>query len=293
MTKKITLMGLGGMGIGIARNLLNAGFDLTVYNRTAARSAPLAQLGAKVKESPREAVQDAEIVISIVADDDASRQIWLGAQGALEGAKPDAILIECSTLSMAWIRELASLAAERALAFLDAPVNGGPDLAAAGKLRMMVGGDANAFEQTHPVLASFCSEIAHMGPPGTGTMTKLVHNMITAVQVVTLAEGLNLAERAGLNLEQVISVITNSGPASPAVKRNAPLMAARDYGEPGFTLQLMRKDVTYALRLAEELDAPLATANAAHEAYRKAGTLGYDPAGIAAVFEAFVEKGPS
>jgi 3-hydroxyisobutyrate dehydrogenase len=293
MTKKVTLMGLGGMGMGIAQNILKAGFDLTVYNRTAARSTPLAQLGAKVKQSPREAVLDAEIIISIVTDDDASRQIWLGAQGALEGAKPDAILIECSTLSMSWIRELASLTAERALAFMDAPVNGGPDLAAAGKLRMMVGGDTNAFEQTHPVLASFCSEIAHMGPQGTGAMTKLVHNMITAVQVVTLAEGLNLAERAGLNLDQVISVITNSGPASPAVKRNAPLMASRSYGEPGFTLQLMRKDVTYALRLAEELDAPLGTADAAHEAYRNAGMLGYDHAGIAAVFEAFAEKGPS
>ncbi|RPJ29345.1 MAG: NAD(P)-dependent oxidoreductase [Chloroflexi bacterium] len=285
MTKKVTLIGLGAMGMGIAQSILKAGFDLTVYNRTTAKSETLAKLGARAMQSPREAVSDAEIVISIVADDTASRQIWLGEKGALDGVKPDTILVECSTLSLTWIRELADLATEGALALLDAPVNGGPDMAAAGQLRMMVGGDTTVLEQARPVLTSFSGEITHMGPNGTGTMTKLVHNMMVAVQMVALAEGLNMAERAGLSLEQVVSIITNSGPASPTVKRNAPLMASRNYGEPGFSLRLMRKDVAYALHLAEELDIPLMTANAAREVYRIAGKLGYDDAGVATVFE--------
>lgn len=287
MKRKVTLMGLGSMGIGVAQSILRAGFELTVYNRTVAKSGAVERLGAKAARSPREAVSEAGIVLSIVADDIASRQVWLGEQGALEAVKDDAILVECSTLSLSWVRELASLASQRSLAFLDAPVNGGPDVAAAGELRMMVGGEAAVLERARPVLAAFTSQITHMGPNGTGAATKLIHNMMIAIQIVALAEGLNMAEHAGLNLEQVVSILLNSSPASPSVKRSAPLMAARSYGETTFFLRHMRKDVSYALRLAEELDVPLLTAAAAREVYRDAGRLGYDNAGVPAVFEAF------
>ena len=141
-------------------------------------------------------------------------------------------------------------------------------------------------ERARPVLACFTDQITHMGPNGAGAMTKLVNNLMSGVQMVALAEALHMAERAGLNLEQVVSVITNSGPASPLVKRNAPLMAARSYSEPSFLLRHMRKDVTYAIRLAEDVDAPLTTASAAREIYRMAGKLGYDETEVAAVFEA-------
>ncbi|HET6822146.1 MAG TPA: NAD(P)-dependent oxidoreductase [Anaerolineales bacterium] len=286
MIKNVSLIGLGSMGIGIAHNILKAGFDLTVHNRTAAKAEPLAKLGAKVAASPAEAARDADLVISIVADDAASRQVWLGETGALSSAGREAIMVESSTLSHTWVRELASLTAERELAFLDAPVNGGPSVAAAGQLKMMVGGEAEILDRARPVLVSFTEQLTHMGPNGTGTMTKLVNNLMSGVQMVALAEALYMAERAGLNLEQVVPVITSSGPASPLIKRNAPLMAARNYGEPNFLLRHIRKDVTYALRLAEELDAPLTTASAAREAYRMAGKLGYDNAEFAAIFEA-------
>ena len=286
MVKNVTLIGLGSMGAGIAQNILQAGFDLTVYNRTAARAEPLAPLGTKVAASPAEAARDADLIISIVSDDAASKEIWLGEGGALKGAGEDIILIESSTLSHTWTRELARLAAERGLAFLDAPVNGGPGMAAAGQLKMMVGGEADVLERARPVLACFTELITHMGPNGAGTMTKLINNMMTGVQIVALAEGLHIAERAGLDLEQVVSVISNAGPASPLVKGKAPLMAAREYGKPSFLLRHIRKDVTYALRLAEELDAPLTTGGAARELYRLAGRLGYDDADFAAVFEA-------
>lgn len=290
MIKNVSLIGLGNMGSGIARNILKAGFDLTVHNRTVAKMEPLAKLGAKVAASPAEAARNADLVISIVADDAASRQVWLGETGAFSNAGKEAILVESSTLSHTWVRELASLAAERGLAFLDAPVNGGPSVAAAGQLKMMVGGEAEILDRAQPVLASFTEQITHMGPNGTGAMTKLVNNLMGGVQMVALAEALYMAERVGLNLEQVVSVITNSGPASPLIKRNAPLMASRNYGEPNFLLRHIRKDVTYALRLAEEVDAPLTTASAAREAYRMAGKLGYDNSEFAAIFEALHDR---
>ena len=290
MIKNVSLIGLGSMGTGMAQNILKAGFDLTVHNRTLAKAEPLAKLGAKVAASPREAARNADMVISMVTDDNASRQIWLGETGVLSNVGKETILVESSTLSHAWVRELASLAAQRGLGFLDAPVNGGPGMAVAGQLKMMVGGEARILEQARPVLDSFTEQITHMGPNGTGAMTKLVNNLMGGVQMVALAEALHMAERAGLNIDQVVSVITNSGPASPLVKRNAPLMAAHSYGEPNFLLRHIRKDVTYALRLAEEVDAPLSTANAAREVYRMAGRLGYDDAEFAAVYEALHQQ---
>ena len=290
MIKNVTLIGLGSMGTGIAQNILKAGFDLTVYNRTVAKTEPLAGAGAKVAASPFEAARDADLVICIVADDGASRKVWLGDEGAIAGARKEAILIEGSTLSHTWVRELASHTAERGFAFLDAPVNGGPSVAAAGQLKMIVGGEANVLERARPVLESFTEQITHMGPNGTGTMTKLVNNLMSGVQMVALAETLYMAERAGLDLERVVSVITSSGPASPLVKRNAPIMAARKYGEPSFLLQHIRKDVRYALRLAEEVDAPLTTGQAAREVYRMAGKLGYDESGFTEVFEALHDQ---
>jgi 3-hydroxyisobutyrate dehydrogenase len=286
MIKNVTVIGLGSMGTGIAQNILKAGFDLTVHNRTVAKTGPFAKLGAKVADSLHEAARNADAIISIVADDAASRQVWLGEGGALASARKEVVLVESSTLSHAWVRELAGLAAERGLALLDAPVNGGPSVAAAGQLKMMVGGEAEVLDRARSVLESFTEQITHMGPNGTGTMTKLVNNLMSGVQMVALAEALHLAGCAGLNLEQVVSVITNSGPASPLVKRNAPLMAARNYGEPNFLLRHIRKDVTYAIRLADEVDAPLTTGHAAREMYRMAGKLGYDNAEFAAVFEA-------
>ena len=290
MIKKVTLIGLGNMGTGIAQNILKAGFDLTVYNRTAAKAEPLARLGANVANSPREAAQQAEIILSIVADDAASREIWLGEMGALDAAGDAAILVESSTLSHTWISELARLASQRGIAFLDAPVNGGPSVAVAGELKMMVGGDAAVLERARPVLESFTAQINHMGANGAGAMTKLVHNMMSAVQMVTLAEAMNMAAHAELNTEQVVAILTGSGPASPLVKRSAPLMASGDYGKPNFLLRHIRKDVSYALHLAEDLGVPLMTAHAAREVYRMAGKLGYDDREFSAVFEALHDK---
>jgi 3-hydroxyisobutyrate dehydrogenase len=142
------------MGNGMAQNLLKAGFPLAVYNRTRAKAEPLAERDARVAATPREAAEGADILLAMVGDDVASRAVWLGDDGALAAARRGAVLVECSTLSPEWVRELAGLAAERGLAFLDAPVTGSKDAAEAGALKLMVGGDAAAIEQARPGLSN-------------------------------------------------------------------------------------------------------------------------------------------
>jgi len=284
--QNIALLGLGVMGAGMANNLIKAGFPLAVYNRTRAKAAPLAAQGARVADTPRAAAQGADVVIAMVGDDHASRAIWLGDDGALDGAGSGAVLVECSTLSVGWVRELAALAAARGLAFLDSPVTGSKDAAAAGELKLMVGGDAAALEHVRPALEAISQRIIHFGPNGAGALVKLVNNLMGAVQAVALAEGLALAERAGLDLEQVVPFIINGAPGSPLVKGKAARMAARDYGDTQFALRWMHKDATYALRAADEFGVPMPTVAAAREVYRLARNQGLDDADFAAVIEA-------
>ncbi len=150
--QRIALLGVGTMGAGMAANWLKKGFPLTMWNRTPARAAPFAAKGATIAATPREAAEGADIIVAMVADDDASRDVWLGPSGALENAKPGAILIESSTLTPDWVRELAGKAEERGCRFLDAPVGGSRTAAAAGQLVLFVGGDAETLEAARPAL---------------------------------------------------------------------------------------------------------------------------------------------
>lgn len=284
--KHVTLLGLGTMGQGMAGQLLKAGFALTVYNRTANKAAALAAAGAKPSTSPHEAVREADVIISMVSNDDASRQVWLGEQGALSGAKAGAVLVECSTLSPGWVRELAQLADSRQLPFLDIPVNGSRDAAATGNLLLLVGGPSAAMEQIRPVLEAISRQIVHLGPVGSGTAMKLARNMLVAVQTLALGEALTLTRRAGLNMDQVAEVLTiDGGLSNGLMKRNVPIMMQRAYGKPDFFLQHMRKDVSYALRLAGEVAAALPAAAATREVYALAGNQGHDEKEFVAVFE--------
>ena len=282
----VALLGLGVMGSGMAQNLLKAGFSLTVYNRTRAKAEPLVAKGARVAETPKEAVGTAQVILSMVGDDTASRAMWLGENGALAGAKPDTVLVECSTLSLDWVRELAGHATSRNLAFLDSPVTGSKDAAEAGELRLLVGGDAAVLERVRPVLEAVSRRIDLFGPTGSGALIKLINNLMGGVQAVVLAEGLALAERAGLDMEQVVSFIINGAPGSPLVKGKAARMAARDYADTQFALKWMHKDTTYALRAADEYGVPMPTVAVAREVYRMARNLGLDEADFAAVIEA-------
>lgn len=284
--KHVALLGLGTMGSGMGHQLLKAGFELTVYNRTIEKAAALAAAGAKIAPSPREAVREANVIMSMVSNDEASRQVWLGEEGALAGAQEGAILVECSTLSPGWVRELAGFAAARQLPFLDVPVNGSRDAAATGNLLLLVGGPVAAMEQIRPVLEAIGRQLVHLGPVGSSTAMKLARNMLVAVQTLALGEVLTLTQRAGLNMDQVTEILLNDGGLSNGLmKRNISVMRQKTYDKPDFFLQHMRKDVSYALHLAGEVGAALPTAAATREVYQLAGNQGHDHEEFAAVFE--------
>jgi 3-hydroxyisobutyrate dehydrogenase len=164
---RVALIGLGLMGSGMARRLLGAGFPLTVYNRKAERATPLAAEGAHAAALPREAAARADVVLSMVADDAAARAVWLGEQGALAGVARGRVLVECSTVTLGWIEELAREAAAAGCELLDAPVTGSRTHAASGELSFLVGGSAAALDTARPVLAAMSRAIVHVGAPDT------------------------------------------------------------------------------------------------------------------------------
>jgi 3-hydroxyisobutyrate dehydrogenase len=266
---RVAVLGLGIMGTGMANNLLRAGFPVNVYNRDAAKSAPFAASGARVATSPADAASDADVVVAMVADDRASRAVWMGEQGALSSVKKGALLIDSSTLSVAWVDELSKAAQDAGADFIDAPVTGSRDHAAAGQLNFLVGGSEAALERAKPVLTVMSRSIVHLGPTGSGALVKLINNFICGVQAAALAEGLRLIESSSLDREKTLDVLYNGAPGSPLVKTLGPRMAARDF-QPFFFLKLMNKDLTYAREEAARRGVTLETATAALSLFDRA-----------------------
>jgi 3-hydroxyisobutyrate dehydrogenase len=281
----IAFLGLGVMGERMAFNLVKAGHQVTVYNRTVAKAEALVAAGAQRAESPREAAQGAEVIFSMVANDGASQAVWLGENGALAGAAEGTMVIECSTLSPTWVAQLATLAAERALTFVDAPVMGSTDAAAGATLKLLVGGKAETVETLRPLFLTVGDTFFHCGATGAGAKMKLVYNALLAVQMAAFGEVVALAEKAGLDVALATQVLGTGSTGSPLIQRSGATLVSREYGNPGFQLQHMRKDVTYALQLAQSVGAALPIVATTRELYQLAGMLGYDTAGMAAVNE--------
>ena len=281
--QRVALLGLGTMGAGMAANWLAKGFDLTVWNRTRARTQALADKGARVATTPREAAEGADCVFAMVADDTASRAVWLGDDGALAGAKTGAVVVESSTLTPDWVRELAGRARAKGCAFLDAPVGGSRQAAASGELRLFVGGDAATLDKARPALIAIGSKIDLLGPAGAGATWKLINNQLIAAQVAALGEALDVARKAGFRPVQISSLILNGAALSPIVKMKLPSMLNGDYDEPDFALSLMLKDARYAAALAQSLGAPADLVSSAVKAFARAEAKGLGAKDIAAV----------
>jgi 3-hydroxyisobutyrate dehydrogenase len=286
---RIAFLGLGIMGGGMARNLLTKGFPLTVFNRNAEKSKPFANEGAHVAGSPREVAENADVIVSMVADDNAARSLWLGRTGALAGAKPGTICIECSTVTVNWVRELAAVATQKKCEFLDSPVTGSKNQAAGGELNFLVGGDSTTLEKARPVLAAMGKTITHLGPTGSGAMIKLINNFVCGVQVASLAEALTMIERSGLDRAKALEILTLGAPGSPIVRTVASRMTAPDF-TPNFLLRLMAKDIGYAIEEGGKLSVELVTAKAALEDFQKAIAAGLGEKDIAAIVEPFRKK---
>jgi 3-hydroxyisobutyrate dehydrogenase len=281
---RIAFLGLGIMGGGMARRLLGAGFPLAVYNRNPEKAVALAASGARAALSPREAAAGAEVVVSMVADDAASRAMWMGADGALAGLARGAVAVECSTLTVAWVRELAWEVAERGGEFVDAPVTGSKDAAASGALNFLVGGGVPALEKIRPALTVMGRSVTHLGPTGSGAMVKLVNNFVAGVQVAAFAEALTWLERSGVARDPAVAFLLEGAVASPITKVVAARMLAGDF-TPHFLLRLMTKDLGYALDEAGHQGVALATAEAALGRFRAAIAAGLGDKDMAAIVE--------
>jgi 3-hydroxyisobutyrate dehydrogenase-like beta-hydroxyacid dehydrogenase len=274
---RIAFIGLGRMGHGMAGRYLEAGFTVAVWNRSRAKADDLIARGALWATSPEDAAIDADAVVTMVADDEASRAVWLGTNGAVTGMKAGTVAIECSTVSYAHALDMARELSSRGMIYIDCPVTGLPDAAAAGKLTLLVGADAADLETARPFLEPIGSTIRHFGAVGSGTVYKLINNLMGAIQIAGIAEGLAIAEQAGLDMKLVLEAIESGVAASPQVVRHSRRMAARNFASATFTAALRHKDAAYAVRLAESLlaETPL-MGRAAVESYARAKAVAPD-----------------
>src|SRR5665213_1660742 len=267
----VAFIGLGRMGHGMAGRYLDAGFTVAVWNRSTSKAEDLIARGARWATSPEDAAIDADAVVTMVADDEASRAVWLTKDGAAATMKAGTLAIECSTVSYSHALDLARELRRRGLVYIDSPVTGLPDAAAAGKLTLLVGAEPSDLELARPYLVPLSTTIRHFGAVGTGTVYKLINNLMGAIQIAGLAEGLAMAEQAGLDMKLVLESIETGVAASPQVVRHARRMVARNFAGATFTAALRQKDAAYAVALAESLlSASPIMGRAAVESYDRA-----------------------
>ena len=266
MKPAIGLIGLGLMGRPMGRNLLKAGYHLTVWNRTASRAGELVSAGARLAASPKEAAAACDVLITIVSDPPALEEVLWGKDGALDGLRRSSLYVDSSTVSPALARKIAAACAERSVRFLDAPVTGGTWGAEKGELVFMVGGDEAVLKEAEPVLSAMGKKWFHVGPHGAGQTIKLAMNMLLALQVDALAEALALVTGAGLSGEKLVEVMQSTMARSPVLDVKAPMLLKGDYA-PSFPLRLMHKDLGLALDLANQLGVALPATAAARETY--------------------------
>ncbi len=265
---RVAFVGLGLMGRGMAANLIRAGHQLTVYNRTPERANALAALGARVASTAAEAARGAEVVGMCVTDDQAVEEVALGSEGVLSGSAPGQLIVDHSTISPEHTRRLAARAVEAGAEWVDAPVTGGDRGAAEGTLTIMVGGSEAALEHLGPYLTAIGRKVVHVGPSGQGQLVKLINNLIGAIALAGAAEGLWLGRLGGVSLGTMIEVLGAGSANSVSLQLLADRLARDDF-QPGFSLSNRLKDLDLALQSARALRAALPVASEVAELFRE------------------------
>ncbi|WP_044562568.1 NAD(P)-dependent oxidoreductase [Azospirillum sp. B4] len=284
---KIAFLGLGAMGARMAANLVKAGHAVTVWNRSPGPVAGLTDQGATAAATPRAAAVGADIVIAMVADDTASRAVWLdGRTGALAGLAPGALAIECSTVSPAWVAELAAAVAATGAAFLEAPVVGSLPQAQDGKLIVLAGGEAAAYDQAQHALAPLAAAVHHVGPVGRGAVLKLAVNSLLGIQLAAWAEMMGFLGKAGFDGASVLDILTTLPIASPAAANYARMMQAGDFAV-RFPVDLMTKDFRYATAGADAVKADTPLADATLRVLEDAREAGHGAENISALIRLY------
>ncbi|MEW5910022.1 MAG: NAD(P)-dependent oxidoreductase [Thermodesulfobacteriota bacterium] len=253
---KVSFIGMGTMGAPMALNILKAGFSLTVHNRTRSKEEALEKAGAKRAGSPMDAALSAQVVITCLSDTPDVEAVVLGENGIIHGASPGTILVDMSTISPGATRSMGDHLAEKGIKMVDAPVSGGSEGAIKGTLSIMAGGDASDFQTVLPVLKSMGKTIRHIGSLGSGQMTKAINQIIIAGAYWSVAEGMALGIKAGLDMEKVLEALGGGAAASWILTNRSSNMIKNSYPL-GFRVKLHRKDLNIALEAAREMGVTL------------------------------------
>ena len=277
-------VGLGVMGQAIVRRLLDAGHEVTVWNRTREKAEPLLVAGARWADSPREVAELSEIVFTMVTNTAAVRAVTDGEDGILVALGPGKIYVDMSTASPANTRELAEAVAAAGAQMLDSPVSGTSITVEQGKASLMVGGADDAFERARPVLEAIGPRVIHVGPSGSAVTMKIAVNLSLAVQMLAFSEGVLLAEKTGISREKAVEVMLASVIASPMVAYRGPLVLGHP-DEVWFNCHMMQKDMNLALELGRQLEVPLPTTAVTNELLTAANGMGIGERDFAVLFD--------
>ncbi len=269
MGKKVGFIGLGMMGNPMSKNLLKAGFDLIVWNRTESKMKEIVAQGAKAGTSPKDVARQSQVIITMLTGSSDVEQVILGKDGVLEGMTPGSVVIDMSTISPGTSQSVASKVASKGFSMMDAPVSGSVGIAASGALTIQVGGDAKVFETHRDILAAMGKNIFHVGGNGMGCTMKLVGNALMGANMAVLSEALCLGAKAGIPTDVMIHVLKNTGGASAVLERRSPNILKGDY-KAQFMLKLLFKDLGIALDSAAADSIPLPIVGLVRQIYAQA-----------------------
>ena len=283
---KVGFIGLGIMGGPMARHLHRAGLLAAVYNRTRSKAEPFGKMGVHVAESPADLARRVDVVIEMVSDAPDVEQVLFGAGGVVEGARPGLVVVDMSTNSPDWARKFAERLAERGIDFLDAPVTGGQKGAEEGTLTVMVGGREDLFQRLLPVFKAFAKEVIYAGPVGYGQAMKLVNQVVISLNTIAMVEGLRLAEALGLDVEKVARLLTVGAARSGSIELYLPKLLKGDLS-PGFKAAHLKKDLAYAMEIANRKGLSLPASALALELYKRMVEKGLGELGIHALGKSY------
>src|SRR6266478_5797649 len=289
MINKISYLGLGTMGGGMASNLFKAGYKLTVWNRSAEKCKPFARKGARVAESPADAVRDADLFIYMLSNDQAVEEVVFGANGILSGINEGQIAMDMSTVLPATSLREQQAYSKRGVDFIDAPVFGSKNESANTELWIMAAGKRHTFEKVKPVLQHLGQTVHYFGKNGNATAMKLVGNLIVALELEALSEGLVLAQKAGLDLNTAMEVVKVADFRSPLLVSNGQNILKRHFAT-SFALELMLKDAGLIEKFAKSLASPIPALRVAEKTLESAVALGFGQENASALIKALEKE---
>ncbi|MNW43011.1 2-hydroxy-3-oxopropionate reductase [compost metagenome] len=284
--KKIGFVGLGTMGAPMASNLLKQGYEVTVYNRTAAKCEPLAAQGAVIAATPRKATEGADTVITMVSDDNSIRAVYEGSDGVLAGLSASKTVIDCSTISPSLVKQLAEQVTAHGASFLDAPVTGSSPAAIDGTLVFMVGGSAEVLSKEEDIFECLGKKILHMGPNGSGSVAKLAHNTIVGINNLALAEGFAIAAKSGLPADTFLELVQLGSAGSKTADLKGNKIINHDFTNQ-FSLALMLKDLKLAASLTDGASIPTPMLNLAKSLFQAGQSEGFGDEDLSAVVKLY------